>query len=554
MTPSQIQKHYIELIKTIQEKPELLADKMWRMENLYVINTKLDGKKIFKMNRAQRHFLENMKKRNIILKSRQLGFSTLITLWILDEVLFKKDREALSIAHVKEGMTDIFDKKAKFALLNLPDEIRSVFNMKTNSKTKVQFEFSDGSVSSFGVSLSGRSGTYHYVHISEYAKLSKMFPERAKEVITGTLPAVPFGGYVFVESTAEGATGEFYDMFYGALKNKERGVEALFNIEFYPHFYNWTYDDMQIEQMQEEDIIPISAMEVCDINWAEYQEMHNLTDKEMTYYYRAWISQGRDLNRLNQEYPTTIEEAFVSTGKPYFNMRKVLEEYPMCIDPVTYDIAGDRIQEAYNGPLMIWEKPKPGTHYVIGGDTAEGLAHGDYSVLTVIEALTKQIVAIYRERVPPDEFAEVAYTLGNYYNKGLLAIEMNKDGLWVNNELLSRGYTNLYFKQKLDDVTKKVDKIFGWRTDRQSRDTMLTELRAIHNSTKFYHEPLLDEMKSFVRNERGKPEAMLNSHDDVIMATAIAYQVTKTTFTDQWRNSPMNKKMSRMELMFMNRG
>ena len=89
-------------------------------------------------------------------------------------------------------MTDIFDKKAKFAIMNLPDEIKRIFNFKTSSKTKLQVEFGDGSVSSFGVSLSGRSGTYHYVHISEYAKLSKQFPQRAEEVITGTLPAVPF--------------------------------------------------------------------------------------------------------------------------------------------------------------------------------------------------------------------------------------------------------------------------------------------------------------------------------------------------------------------------
>ena len=550
MNATELKQHWTKTIELLKANPNLLRDKRWRLENLYVINTKSKGKRIFKLTRAQNHFLDNIRNRNIILKSRQLGFSTLITLWILDETLFKPNKEALAIAHVKEGMTDIFDKKAKFAIMNFPDEIKGIFDFKTNSKTKLTIQFADGSQSTFGVALSGRSGTYQYVHISEYAKLSKMFPQRAEEVMSGTLPAVPMDGYVFIESTAEGASGSYYDTYMDALDAKSRGSEALFKVQFYPHFYNWTWDDMELENITE--IIPVSAMQRGNIDWESYQAQHNLSDKEMTYYYMRWLSLKKDVERLNQEYPTTADEAFISTGKPYFDQKKILECKMIAQEPEYFDVIGREVVDVYAGPLMVWKKPQPKRAYVIGGDTAEGLHNGDFSTLTVIDVETREIQAIYKSQIPPDEFYEVCIAVGNWYNNALLAVEVNKDGLWVNNELERNGYTNLYYRQRIDDVTKQVAQTFGWRTDRQSRDSMLTELRSVFTDVSFTQAPLLDEMISFVRNARGKPEAVLGKHDDVIMATAIAYMVRKLWYVENFKQQNTQAKPStKMDLIFM---
>ena len=550
MNATELKQHWAKTIELLKANPNLLRDKRWRLENLYVINTKSKGKRIFKLTRAQNHFLDNIRNRNIILKSRQLGFSTLITLWILDETLFKPNKEALAIAHVKEGMTDIFDKKAKFAIMNFPDEIKGIFDFKTNSKTKLTIQFADGSQSTFGVALSGRSGTYQYVHISEYAKLSKMFPQRAEEVMSGTLPAVPMDGYVFIESTAEGASGSYYDTYMDALDAKSRGSEALFKVQFYPHFYNWTWDDMELENITE--IIPVSAMQRGNIDWESYQAQHNLSDKEMTYYYMRWLSLKKDVERLNQEYPTTADEAFISTGKPYFDQKKILECKMIAQEPEYFDVIGREVVDVYAGPLMVWKKPQPKRAYVIGGDTAEGLHNGDFSTLTVIDVETREIQAIYKSQIPPDEFYEVCIAVGNWYNNALLAVEVNKDGLWVNNELERNGYTNLYYRQRIDDVTKQVAQTFGWRTDRQSRDSMLTELRSVFTDVSFTQAPLLDEMISFVRNARGKPEAVLGKHDDVIMATAIAYMVRKLWYVENFKQqNTQSKPSTKMDLIFM---
>jgi len=409
------------------------------------------------------------------------------------------------------------------------------------------------SFSNFGVALSGRSGTYQYIHISEFAKLSKQFPQRATEVMSGTLPAVPFDGYVFIESTAEGATGEFYDEFQTALGTLSKKSEALYNVQFYPHFYNWTWDDMEMDGVTE--IIPIEAMERGNINWEEYQKTHGLTDKEMTYYYKRWLGFKKNLDKLNQEYPTTIEEAFVSTGKPYFDIRKVVKEIAEASEPKYYEVNATRLQEVYDGPLMIYKEPQAGHAYVIGGDTAEGLSDGDASTLCVIDVETREICAMYQGQTPPDEFYEVCIAVGNYYNKALLAVEVNKDGLWVNNELERAGYPNLYCRQKIDDVTKQVTKMMGWKTDKSTRDSMLTELRSVYNDHTFRVKPLLQEMMSFVRNSVGKPQAMFGKHDDLIIATAIAYQVRKLWFVEKFRPMELPQGVSsKMDIIFGRRG
>ena len=198
-----------------------------------------------------------------------------------------------------------------------------------------------------------------------------------------------------------------------------------------------------------DEVIPVSAMKKCEIDWASYQITHGLTDKEMTYYYMKYISLNGDIDRLNQEFPTTEDEAFVSTGKPYFNMRKIVSEKQTAVTPEYFDVVGMEIQDVYNGPLMVWKKPEKGKVYVAGADTSEGLAHGDNATICVVDVETRDVCALFQGKCPPDEFYEVCHAVGKWYNDAVLAVEVNKDGLWVNNELQRNGYPNLYFRQKL---------------------------------------------------------------------------------------------------------
>jgi hypothetical protein len=547
MSNYQFQKEHDEkIVQQLVANPELINDKRWRMTNLYWIVTKSGTRELFKMNRAQSHFFENflvnsgsVYHRHIVLKSRQLGFTTFIDLYILDEILFHTNREGLVIAHKVEDAKEIFDRKIDYAIRNMAEMVKGAyFKLVRNSAKKIQavidYGPDKGSTSSLQVSSSGRSGTYFYVHISEFAKLCVAYPQKALEVETGTFPAVPMDGFIFIESTAEGMAGRFYEMFHDNWLTRHLITPMLSRVKFLPHFYNWQYDDMEMDKISEN--IPVSSMEVGEIDFAEYQKEHNLTDKEITYYYMKYLQMGGKnspdaVHKLHQEFPTTPEEAFLSTGQTYFPTSKVFSMLatatPGTRGELILNAAGDLVfQELSTGRLELFNRPKLGTRYIIGGDTAEGLAHGDAQVLYIINHQTEECDGVYRSNVAPDEFITDAYNIGKFYNWALLAIESNKDGLWVNDGLDKLGYINLYYRKVFDDITKNVTKFFGWKTTSATRPFCLAALKAVFlRKNSGFASSLLSEMVTFLRNAKGRPEALAGKNDDVVMASAIGYAV-----------------------------
>lgn len=524
------------LVEAISKNPKLLKDKLWRMNNLYWITTKDGTKEVFKMNRAQLDFsvkyliVEKPYHRHIILKSRQLGFTTFIDLFILDEILFNPNKEGLIIAHKVTDAAEIFSKKVDFAVRNFCEELQqALFVLKRNSAKKIQVSIEEGthkgSISGITVSISGRGGTNHYLHVSELAAMCVLFPKRANDLEQSTFPSVPFDGYIFLESTAEGAAGRFYEIFNDGWLIRHTITPMLSRVKFMPHFYNWTWDDMELKKITE--AIPVENMEGGEIDWGEYQKEHGLTDIEITYYYMKWLQLGKNISKLRQEYPTTAEEAFVSTGQTYFPTTKVVSMLATAKKGIRGELIpnekGDIIfQETATGRLEVFEKPEQGTQYVVGGDTAEGLAHGDAQVLYVVNHKTENCAAIYHSQEPPDEFARTAYQVGKYYNWALLAIESNKDGLWVNDNLEKAGYLNLYSRKIFDDITQKATKMFGWKTTSATRPFLLASLKAVFlRKTEGFPAQLLGEMLSFIRNQRGRPEAMQGKHDDCFVKNTL---------------------------------
>lgn len=541
------EEHNLYVTELLIKNPELIEDKVWRMNNLYWIITKKQDEStcLFRMNRAQKHFFDNYLNipnpyhRHIILKSRQLGFTTFIDIFILDEILFNINKRGIIIAHQKEDAKEFFDTKIDFAIQNMATEVKEgFFKIKKSSSNKFQIILdygpNKGATSTITVALSGRGGTFNYVHISEFAKMCVKYPERAKEVETGTFPAVPSNGFIFIESTGEGIAGRFYEIFQQNWLKRKKITPELSKATFLPHFYNWQYDDIELEQIK--NIIPVNEMDIGEIDWEEYQKENNLNEREITYYYTKWQQLGGAQSvdsyaKLRQEYPTTAQEAFVSSGMSYFPNAKVA----MLAEKVIKGKRGDLVksmmgevtfQEVTNGNLEIFKMPEKGVKYIIGGDTSEGLAWGDAQVLYVINHQTQECDALYSSQLAPDDFSNDAYNVGKYYNWALMGIESNKDGLWVNDALEKMGYINLYYRKSFDDITQKVTKFFGWKTTSATRSYSLTALKTIFlkKDTGFPLQ-LLIEMMTFVRNEKGKPEALAGKNDDIVMASSIGYAI-----------------------------
>lgn len=226
-----------------------------------------------------------------------MGFTTDECIDSLDDALFTRNTECLLIAHNLDDAKKIFSGKVDLAWKNLPKELQTLYKLDANTAQTLKFEFGDGTYSSIAVDSSGRSGTYNRVHITEFADLCKKFPNKVKDILEGTIPAVPTWGRVDIESTSQGASGEFYDMFMQAW---ERG-QPFYPVEYKAHFYNWTWDE------EIETILPINGVPK---EFRDYQAYHKLNDQQISYYYLKWLSLNKDWNSLHKEYPTTPEEAF----------------------------------------------------------------------------------------------------------------------------------------------------------------------------------------------------------------------------------------------------
>jgi hypothetical protein len=295
-----------------------LADPIWRLSNLYKIMVKgEDGEDDlvlqFKPNRAQRRFLKRLWSRNIILKARQLGFTTLIAIVWLDHALFNRNVRCGIIAQDREAAEVIFRDKVKFAYENLPDPIRLACPLEKDSATELLFAHNNSSIR---VATSMRSGTIHRLHVSEFGKICAKYPDKAKEVVTGSLPAVPQSGIVVIESTAEGQDGEFYTMTQRALAFEQQGRQ-LGPRDYRMHFFPWW---QAREYVTDPSLVVMTEKDAAYFHAIEGEIGRALTDEQ-----RAWYVATRDgefhgdPSRMWQEYPSTPQEAFqVSTEGCYY--------------------------------------------------------------------------------------------------------------------------------------------------------------------------------------------------------------------------------------------
>lgn len=297
-----------------------LSDAKWRLANLYWITSKGDDKSEddpdkapdvvmkFKPNRFQRRLMKNLHWRNIILKARQLGFTTFIAIMFLDSVLFRPNVRAGIIAQDLQKVEDIFRHKIKFAYDKLPEPIRNAFPLEIETKRMLRFAH-NGSEIQVGTSM--RSGTYQYLHVSEFGKICAESPKKAAEVVTGSLPAAE-QGVIFIESTAEGREGEFYAMCQRAMRLQQQGRNPS-RKQFAFHFFPWWG---AMEYRTDPDQVTITEKDHAYFDEIE-GKMKCIIDLEQ----RAWWVSTRDEvfsgqpEKMWQEFPSTPEEAFQQSSE-----------------------------------------------------------------------------------------------------------------------------------------------------------------------------------------------------------------------------------------------
>lgn len=322
-----------------------LSDRFWRMNNLYHIIDKHGQKIKFEMNWAQREIYDDLHYLNIILKSRQLGITTFITLLFLDVALFNSNVSCGIIADTEENAKYIF-RKIKFAYDSLPEQLKSIREAKIDSAKELTF--SNNSLIRVGTSL--RSATFQYLLISEYGKIAVDDIKRANEILTGSLNTIAIGSYCFIESTARGRSGVFYDMCMEAKKLQDAG-KSLTKMDYQFHFLPWwkephyriSQGGIHISEDLEEYFSMLALQGI------------NLDHEQKCWYAAKFSNQGENMRR---EFPSTAAECWeVSNEGLYYGKQITAARLEKRIGHVPYDenlpvfTAWDL---GYNDQTSIW--------------------------------------------------------------------------------------------------------------------------------------------------------------------------------------------------------
>lgn len=456
--------------------------------------------------------------RIIILKARQMGFSTETEAIIFKNVVTHHNYNAGIVAHKEDSTTNLFNM-SKRMLEYLPEDIKPE-QKKSNAKELV-FNNDQGTgldsrikcMTAGGKGI-GRSDTFTALHLSELA-----FWEGDKKItMTGLLQAVPNtpDSMIIIESTANG-----YEYF------KEMWDRAVAGeSDFYPLFIGWN-------ELKEYSM-PYTGFDLTQEE-RELKEQYNLTLEQLTW--RRWCIKNNcsgDINQFKQEYPICPEEAFLSTGNCYFNKENIINRINTAPEPLVkgkftcyYDgirIRNQKFLEQEDGNIKIYEYPQKRVPYVLGGDTAgEG---SDYFTAHVINNITGKQVAVLKQQYNEIEYVKQVYCLGMFYNCALIGLE-NNFSTYPTQKLAELNYPNQFVRKKEDQYNNKYEKSFGFKTTSITRPYILGLLQEIvhDNIDVIQDKETLREMLTFIVNDKGRAEAEEGYHDDLVMALAISYYI-----------------------------
>lgn len=484
--------------------------------------------------------------RIIVLKARQMGLSTAIEALIYWYTATNRNITSAIIAHEDAASRNLYNMFKRYY-----DNSNILFkpNRKYDTRSDLTFGLQDKDGNEIGLNSviktatakntgAGRSDTIQLVHGSEVA-----FWENGEGLVGSLMQTVPLrkNTMIFLESTANGRGNFFAKMWDKSVKG-----DSVFETFFFPWWIQDEYespgDPIERFTPDEQDVVDLMKEGIKIGN-----ELYKVPKERIHAKIRFRRHKEREFvvspELLLQEYPSTPHEAFIASGSTVFNVKALSHMEKLVREAPTYTIHDNPEREPYvvedkHAKLKIWDMPEKGEEYVIGADAAEGLEGGDFSVADVIRVKDMKTVARFRSQlVDPDQFAHMLDKLGRFYNYALIGPEINNHGLAVVQRLRDLFYSNLYKREKgLDEVFETSTTKFGWKT------TTITKPLAIDYLAEAIREGLvkdedivfIEEAFSYVRDEKGRTNAEEGTHDDTVMAKAIALQL--------WDWSANNKK------------
>jgi Terminase-like family. len=505
---------------TVQEKFKKIVDSpILYIENFMKVVNKLGKLVPFKLNPQQKTLLQKMDKYNIVLKSRQLGITTLSCGYSIFLACTNSNTTCLLVSYSIDSATSIFEK-----LKQLYNDLPSALRVELIANNKKELKFVNGSriiCATCGSKDVARGLTIRFAHLSEVGFMKDTIDRQLLAIEQALTP----NGKIILESTANGLN------YFSELWNKAERKENLYK----PFFFSWIDDKVMFAD---------EYKMFCDRYKNQYKKLPSLDEldekEKVLYDEGASIEQlvWRRLKMANssetsftQEFPSNPIEAFISTGNNIFNAEKIHErlsnigEVKTVNKPTNLPVS---LVPWLNRGLFLWETPKAKQKYYIGVDSGEGLGQ-DYSAFQVLTEDGRQVAEFKSNKIKPFQFAELVNDVGIYFNKALLVVEKASAGHTVVDKLKNDyKYANMY-KYKEYDARGNAKKKVGFVTNSKTKPLMINNFVELFETNQICinSKDLLSEMKLFAFKD-GKMEATFGNHDDLVMSMAMALEGIKS--------------------------
>jgi len=457
-----------------------------------------------------RGFTTNRK--NIILKARQLGITTVTAAYIAWLILFHRDKNVLIVATKQEtskNMIRIIRNIFKY----IPKWMVDVGRINVDNRHSI--ELANGSrVKAVTTSSDvGRSEAVSMLVVDEVAHIKGF-----EEIWTGLWPTVSTGGSIALFSTPNG-TGNFFHKCFEDSKNGENDFNCKFG----------TY------------INPLNPLEIHSdrLMWWVHPE-HDA----------AWFqaeTTGKGSRDIAQEYLCN----FNASGDTFIYHEDIAKLEQLVHEP--------RRHFQIDRNVWIWEEPQKGGVYLIPCDVSRGDAQ-DYSAFHVLRLDVAPIrqVAEYKAKIRPDQLGILLMSVSQVYNNAIIAPENNSG--WSGQTILKieeAQYPFVYYQRRRKPKEKELvpidpyyaasrnDYLPGYAVTSANRLPMLAKLEQyVRMGDIEIHSPrLIDEFKTFIVTDTNRPEAQRGYNDDLIMAMAGGLWVREEGFLYTYKSDELTKAM-----------
>jgi hypothetical protein len=420
----------------------------------------------------------------LILKARQLGFSTLVSTYALWMTMFYEDRVIIMLSRTEREAIKLL-QKAKYVYKFLPEWMKFRGPPMNATQTKMEFANESYIESLPSASDPARGESVYLVIVDELA-----FLPNSDEAWASIEPIADIGGRVIALSTANGEGNLFHQLWVGA---------EMRNNRFKSLFFPWSANGRTQE-------------------WYE-EKKRDLPE---------WM--------LASEYPDNPDDAFLKSGRPVFSL-DVLRRLPITEPTRGFQVPERRFEfrEDSEGPLRVWRWPNAEARYVVGADPSQGMEHGDFSSCHVINARTGEVVAHWHGRIDPDLFgSQVLAPLGRLYNDALMGVESNNHGLTTLKALQRVRYHPLYMQRSPRYKRSVPTDILGWRTTQITKPLAADELNmALRQGDVILHcGDTIAELRTYVRDENNKMTG--SPFDDRTVSLMIANQMRRYVWMPEY--------------------